>query len=189
MLGCVSQPTSQQNVQQTYNQEPTNSEQATTSANKKQTNTRVMKFFCVVMLVGILVSCSHGRANPTDMLAKVRRDETVCGPCGVLWCGVRAQEQDFHVFFFFACDGGGAVDFPRRVILFCFSLQFQALFHMPSNVNMWWNAWGCCEKLETRDTLWKVNGLFCDAASSPSFHSPFMFVIIGSVRTQISFKK
>ena len=30
-----------------------------------------MKFLFAVMLVGILVSCSHGRANLTDILAKV----------------------------------------------------------------------------------------------------------------------
>ena len=52
-------------------------------------------------------------------------------------CGLCAQVYDFH--FFFACDGGGAVDLPQRVLFFfvCFSLQFQALFHMLSNVNMW----------------------------------------------------
>ena len=79
-----------------------------------------MKFFCAVMLVGILVSCSLGQAHPTDMLAKVnfntiaeemdmrreekrrrdetRRDDTVCVPCGVC-CGVCAHVHDFHVFF------------------------------------------------------------------------------------------
>ena len=65
MFGSDNQPI------QTYTQQPTNSEQATTSANKIQKNNKAMKFFCTVMLVGTLVSCSHGRADPTDMLVKV----------------------------------------------------------------------------------------------------------------------
>ena len=107
------------------NQQPTNSEQATTSANKKQTNNTVMKFFCAVMLVGILASCSHGPANPTDMLAKVnfnkiageidmrrekkrrekRRDETrrdktrECGPCGVCCVACVHKYMIFTCFF------------------------------------------------------------------------------------------
>ena len=117
----------------------------------------VMKFFCAVMLIGILVSCSHGRAFPTEMLAKVnfnkiademdiyekrreeKRDETrqdtirECGPCGV--CCVACVHKYMIFTFFFAC-GGGAVDLPQRVIFFCFSLQFQALFHMLTLLNM-----------------------------------------------------
>ena len=97
-----------------------------------------MKFFCAVMLIGILVSCSHGRAFPTDMLAKVfhqdcgrdgyekrreekkdetRRDETrEYGPCGV--CCVACVHKYMIFTRFFACDGGGAVDLPQRVIFF-----------------------------------------------------------------------
>ena len=102
------------------------------------------------MLVGILVSCSHGRGNPTDMLAKVnfnkiaeemdmRREEkrrekwsetsTVCGVC--------AQVHDFHVFFLHVMV---VVPFDCSTtchLVFCFSLQFLALCHMLSNVNMW----------------------------------------------------
>ena len=71
-----------------------------------------MKFFCAVILVGILVSCSHGRANPTDMLAKVnfnkiaeemdmRRDETrqESGPCGVCCVACVHKYMIFHLFF------------------------------------------------------------------------------------------
>ena len=115
-----------------------------------------MKFFCAVMLIGILVSCSHGRAFPTDMLAKVnfnkiademdiyekrneeKRDETRqdkrVWSVWCMLCGLCAQVHDFH--FFFACGGGGAVDLPQRVIFFCFSLQFQALFHTLMLLNM-----------------------------------------------------
>ena len=74
------------------------------------------------MLIGILVSCSHGRAFPTDMLAKVnfnkiademdiyekrreeKRDETrqdkirECGPCGV--CCVACVHK-YMIFTFF----------------------------------------------------------------------------------------
>ena len=80
-----------------------------------------MKFFCAVMLIGILVSCSHGRAFPTDMLAKVnfnkiademdiyekrreerretRQDKTrECGPCGV--CCVACMHK-YMIFTFF----------------------------------------------------------------------------------------
>ena len=110
---------------------------------KTQLTVRASVFGCAVMLVGILVSCSHGRANPTDMLAKVhfnkiaeekrreekrreekrreetRRDETRRDGVWSVWCmlcGVCAQVHHCHVFF--ACDGGGAVDFPQRVIFF-----------------------------------------------------------------------
>ena len=41
---------------------------------------------------------------------------------------------------------------------FCFSLQFQALFHMLTLLNMWNSAWNCSEKQKKNDTLWKVNG-------------------------------
>ena len=58
----------------------------------------------------------------------------------------------------------------HNVSFFCFSLQFQALFHVLSNVNMWKIAWNCFEMQETIHTLRKVNGLFCDTASSPSLH-------------------
>ena len=41
---------------------------------------------------------------------------------------------------------------------------------MLSNVNMWKSARNCSEKQNQMETLWKVNGFFCDAASSPSLH-------------------
>ena len=175
------------------NQQPTNSEQATTSANKKQTNNTVMKFFCAVMLVGILASCSHGPANPTDMLAKVnfnkiagemdmrreekrketRRDETRqdkrVWSVWCMLCGLCAQVHDFHLLFLHVMVLV-PLTFRNVSSFFCFSRQFQALFHMLSNVNMWESALNCCEKQETIHTLWKVNGLFCDIASSPSLH-------------------
>ena len=79
-----------------------------------------MKFFFAVMLVGILVSCSHGRAEPTDMFSKVnfnkiveemgmrreeKRDESRRDGVWSVWCmlcGVCAQVHDFHVFFLHA---------------------------------------------------------------------------------------
>ena len=68
-----------------------------------------------------------------DMLAKVNfnkiaeetRQESVVRVVYVVW--LVCTRTSFH---FFACDGGGAVDLPQRVIFFFFSLQSQALFHV-----------------------------------------------------------
>ena len=93
-------------------------------------------------------------------------NETVRCPCGV--CCVACV----HKYMIFTCFLHVMVLVPlifhNVSIVFCLSLQFQALFHMLSNVNMWTIAWNCCEKQKTIDTLWKVNGLFRDTASSPT---------------------
>ena len=120
----------------------------------------VMKFFCAVLLIGILVSCSHGRAFPRDMLAKVnfnkieeemdkrreekrketRQDKTRQDKT--------RQESVVRVvwpvctttYMIFTCFLHVMVVVPltfHNVSFFCFSLQFQAQFHMLSNVNMW----------------------------------------------------
>ena len=148
-----------------------------------------MKFFCAVMLIGILVSCSHGRAFPTDMLAKVnfnkiadeigyiweekkrekRRDETRQDKrVWSVWCMLCGLVHDFH--FFLHVVVVVPLTFHNVSSFFCFSLQFQALFHTLTLLNMWDSAWNCSEKQKNDDTLWKVNGLFCDMASSPSLH-------------------
>ena len=116
-----------------------------------------MKFFCAVTLVGILVSCSRGRAFPTEMLAKVnfnkiademdiyekrreeKRDETrqdkirELGPCGV--CCV-ACVLKYMIFTFFLRVVVVPLTFHNVSSFFCFSLQFQALFHMLTLLNM-----------------------------------------------------
>ena len=51
-----------------------------------------------------------------------------------------------------------AVDLPERVIMFCFSLQFQALSHMLTLRQHMEKCLKLQREAKNDDTLWKVNG-------------------------------
>ena len=61
----------------------------------------------------------------------------MCGPCGV--CCVACVHKYVFSRFFFACDGGGAVDRPQCVHVLLFA-AVSSIFHMLSNANMWKRA-------------------------------------------------
>ena len=81
-----------------------------------------------------------------------------CMLCVTLCVRVYAHVHVFLVFFF-SFDDGGAVDLPQRFLLFCFSHQFQARFHLLSDVNMWKRARNCCEK-QKRRKRWRRSTAF-----------------------------